>query len=277
MILSWEAIIFRLDYVSSVKSSKLNYDRIIATYSFKETSAMCGVNNCLQAHAQGFLVATSKGKATAMCDGCGKIIFNIFFDDQCKRFQKRARMNKQKVLLNKTLEQKSAIKARINTIKQEHKRANWPYRVLTDFTQPYPTDLLVALITLATDKANNTIVAGLVEKNPAQLQTIQSLQGLAIFSEDIREELIGKILKPLKDLELLTGAPDNNLSLGLYCQWVDGLEAQFTRVEYLIGEGRTFFTKVNLERLKSIPLPEVSARLVQSLCWNIDPDKITET
>ncbi|GMQ87503.1 MAG: hypothetical protein BMS9Abin08_0707 [Gammaproteobacteria bacterium] len=51
---------------------------------------------------------------------------------------------------------------------------------------------------------------------------------------------------------------------------VDSLEEQFACAEYLVEEGQAFFDVENLERPKSIPLPEVSARLVRSLRRDCD-------
>ena len=96
------------------------------------------------------------------------------------------------------------------------------------------------------------------------------MQGLGIFAADIREELIDKLLKPLLELEELAGNPDANTSLPRYCRWADNLEDQFTCAERLVEEGRAFFDKENLQRLKSIPLSEVSTRFMQSVRWQGD-------
>ncbi|MFQ5760685.1 MAG: hypothetical protein ACE5HM_06895, partial [Acidiferrobacterales bacterium] len=55
-----------------------------------------------------------------------------------------------------------------------------------------------------------------------------------------------------------------------YCRWADNLDDQFACAEQLVKEGRAFFNTENVERLKSIPLSEKSARLVRSLRWNSD-------
>ncbi len=96
------------------------------------------------------------------------------------------------------------------------------------------------------------------------------MQGLGIFAADIREELIDKILKPLIELEDLVRNPGVNTSLPRYCRWADNLEEQFACVEQLVEEGRAFFDKENLQRLKSIPLSEVSTRFMQSVRWKGD-------
>jgi hypothetical protein len=41
------------------------------------------------------------------------------------------------------------------------------------------------------------------EADPSHLEQVEQLQGLGIFAADIREELIGKTLKPLIELESL--------------------------------------------------------------------------
>jgi hypothetical protein len=84
------------------------------------------------------------------------------------------------------------------------------------------------------------------------------------------KELIDKILKPLIQLEELAGNPDANPPLTRYCQWADGLEAQFSCTEHLVEEGWAFFDTENLQRLKSIPLSEVSTRFMQSVRWKGD-------
>ncbi|MCF6261389.1 MAG: hypothetical protein L3J98_14710 [Gammaproteobacteria bacterium] len=133
-------------------------------------------------------------------------------------------------------------------------------------------DLLVALKELAMNKDDNAIIATLAENEAdiSKLEHVKQLQGLGIFAADIREELIGKILKPLKTIEELVDNYDVNTSLISQCKWADNLEEQFTCAELLVEEGRAFFDAENLERLKSIPLSEVSTRFVKSLNWDVN-------
>ncbi len=90
--------------------------------------------------------------------------------------------------------------------------------------------------------------------------------------QTFKEALIGKILKPLKQLEETAKNHDEGLnpSLTNCCQWADSLDAQFDHAEYLVEEGKAFFNIANIERLKSIPLPEESNRLIWSLRWDYD-------
>ena len=140
------------------------------------------------------------------------------------------------------------------------------------FRKTYPIDLLAALKELATNKNYNAILAAIIENeaDPTQLERVEQLRGLGIFAADIREELIDKILKPLLELEELASNPDANPSLPRYCRWADNLEEQFGCAEHLVEEGRAFFHTENLQRLKSIPLSEVSTRFMQSVRWKSD-------
>lgn len=269
---SWCDITLRACYESPAEPQQYRYVRIAGVYSFKDQSARCGVSDCLQAHSQGFLVITSDEKETNLCEACGQRFFVVNFEAQKKTLQERARIREQKIRLNTVLEHVDAINERIKELKQVPKGANWLYRVLTSFCKTYPSDLLAALKVMATNKDDNAILAALAENeaDPSQLEQVEQLQGLGIFAADIREELIGKILKPLIELEELACDPDANPSLTRYCTWADSLEEQFACTEYLVEEGRTFFDTQSLERLKSIPLPKVSAHLVRSLRWNCD-------
>ena len=268
---SWDELPHRPCYESPVEPQQYRYVRIAGVYSFKDQSARCGVSDCLQAHSQGFLVITSDGKETNLCEACGQRFFSVSFKAREKALQEQARIREQKIRLNTVLEQVDVIKERIKELKQVPYGANWLYRVLTSFCKTYPADLLAALKELAKNKDENTILAALTEDeaDPFQLEQVEQLQGLGIFAADIREELIGKILKPLMELEKLAGDPDANPSLTRYCKWADSLEEQFACADYLVAEGRAFFDRENLERLKCIPLPEVSARRVRSLHWDV--------
>jgi hypothetical protein len=194
------------------------------------------------------------------------------FNHSINVLQDLARAREQQIRLNKVLEQSAVIKGRVKELKQTPKGANWLYQMLTMFRKTYPIDLLAALKELVTNKNDSAILAAIIENeaDPSQLERVEQLQGLGIFAADIREELIDKILKPLMELEELAGNPDANPSLTRYCRWADNLEEQFACAEHLVEEGRAFFDTENLQRLKSIPLTEVSTRFMRSVRWKGD-------
>lgn len=267
---TWDDVINRPGFQSPVEPQKFRFLRIAAVYSFKEQSARCGVSDCQQAHSQGFLVITSDDKETSLCEACGQRLLGVTFSSQKKTLQDLARIGKQQLRLNKVLEQSDVIKTRVKALKQAPKGANWLYQTLTGFRKIAPAELLAALKTLAVEKEDNAILRALAEEDvdPARLEQVQQLQGLGIFAADIRVELIGKILKPLKQLEEAIEDPEENPLLASYCQWADSLEAQFACAEQLVEEGRAFFDPENLERLKSLPLSEESARFMRSVQWH---------
>ena len=267
---SWDDIINRPCYKSSSKPKKFNFIHISAFYSFKDDSARCGVSDCLKEHSRGFLVSTSDENETNLCEHCGQKFFGVSFEEQKKILQDKNTTRKQKLQLNNILE--NSIREQVNELKQASQGANWLFHVLASFRNTYPKELLIALKELATKSDENTTLSELIENecDQSQREAIEKLQGLSIFTLDIREELILKILKPLIALEKLADEPDEKTSLTRYCNWANGLDEQFAIVEELIEEGQLFFAPFNLERLKSIPLPKSKAHLVQSLDWNIN-------
>jgi hypothetical protein len=269
---TWDDILNRSGYQSPVEARQNRFLRVAAVYSFKEESARCGIRDCQQVHSRGFLVITSDEKKTNLCEACGQRLLDMTFNDSKHGLQNLARGRERQIRLNKVLEQSDVVKRRVRELKQAPRGANWLYQTLTVFRKTYPIDLLAALKELATNKNDNAIIAAIIENeiDPSQLERVEQLQGLGIFAADIREELIDKILKPLLELEKLAANPDANTSLPRYCRWADNLEEQFACAEHLVEEGRAFFDTENLQRLKSIPLSEVSTRFVQSVRWKSD-------
>ena len=272
---TWDDIVRRPDYESPVKTRTYRLLCVTAVYSFDAQSACCGAKDCLQAHSRGYLVITSSKKETTLCEACGERLLGVTFEDQDKIFQNQARARAQRIRLNTVLEQSDAVKERVKVLKQPPYGASWLYRSLTNFRKSYPPELLTALGALAVNKEDNAILTALAEEDadPFHMEQVKQLQGVGIFATDIRDVLIGNILKPLKQLEAYAESPDSNPSLAVYCRWADRLDEQFACAEFLVDEGRAFFKRANLERLKSIPLSEKSARRTRSLQW--DSDKAT--
>lgn len=269
---TWADIATRPAYSSSVDPEECRHARVTAVYSFEEQTARCGVSDCLEAHSRGFLVSISDHKETNVCEDCGQRLFSVTFANQKRSLLDQARVREQRIRLNTLLLQSDAIKGRVKELKRGRYGANWLYQSLANFRKAYPAELLAALNKLAVNKEDASILNALVEDKSGQsrLEQVMQLHGLGIFATDIREVLIENILKPLMQLEEIAGDPDPKPSLSSYCQWADSLDEQFASAEYLVEEGQVFFDSKNLERLKSIPLSENSARLVRSLQWSTD-------
>jgi hypothetical protein len=126
-------------------------------------------------------------------------VFSLTFKQQKKTSRDEARIRDQRVRLNTILQQSDAIKGRVNELKRRRHGANWLYQSLTNFRRTYPAELLAALSKLAVNQEDASILDALVENETGQspLEQIQQLQGLGIFTTDIRETLIENILKPL--------------------------------------------------------------------------------
>ncbi len=269
---TWACIATRPSYISSVDPEECRHACVTAVYSFEEQTARCGISNCLETHGQGFLVSISDHKETNVCEGCGQRLFSVTFEDQQKALQDKARVTEQRARLNTLLQQSDAIKGRVKDLKRERYGTNWLYRSLTNFRKTYPAELLATLSKLAVKKEDDGVLNALIEDKIGlgRLEQVTQLRGLGIFATDIRETLIENILKPMIQLEEIAKDVDPKQSVSRYCQWAGSLDEQFAHAEYLVKEGQAFFDSENLERLKSIPLSENSARLVRSVQWRYD-------
>jgi hypothetical protein len=256
----------RANYQSEIKPQKRFYTRVLAVYDLDTEHVSCGVSGCKNEHSQGFLVTvkTSENAETNLCEDCGKQLLEVSFEEEEKSFQNRTRINKQKTRLNGILVQNEEIKGRIKELKQLRFGANWLYKSQTNFNKAYPVELLKALQGLAENRGENTT------DTPCDEELSNSIQGLGIFLTNIRDVLIGNLLKPLKELEEIVGNPDSDSSLTNLCKWADNLENHFSKAEHLIAEGTAFFSTSNMEKLKEIPLPKKASSKTQSLLWDIN-------
>lgn len=268
---SWDDIINRPKYTSKVKSPKYHNLHISAIYSLKNDDAICGVSSCQKKHKQGFLVDILNDKETNLCEVCGEHILQTNIKKMKSVMQSSAKVRLQKIQLNTILEN-DTIKNRINALKVAPKGANWLYKVFTSYCNSYPLELIIVLKQLAKQKIDNKIQTEPTENHVdyLKIKNVEDIQGLTVFISDIRNELIGKILKPLMELQRLTEETNKNVSLTRYCKWADGLEEQFIHVEKIIKESQLFFTKWNLERIKNIPLSKESEQQIRKLSWSIE-------
>ncbi|MFV2058987.1 MAG: hypothetical protein ACC707_21210, partial [Thiohalomonadales bacterium] len=196
-------------------------------------------------------------------EACATRFLDVRYDEQKAKMKALTRTNEQMLRLNKVLMQADGIKERVKELKLAPGGANYLYESLADLRKRSPIALMSALKELATNPEDNIVLTCLADADQEQREQVEQLQGLAIFAANIREELVDKILKPLKELTALTEKKDENLSLSHYCRWADNLEDQFSRGEQLVKEGQAFFEPKNMERLKSIPLLEPGSRCVR--------------
>jgi len=269
---TWDDIVNRPTYQTSVDIQKKRSFRVKALYAFKEQIARCSANCCQKNHNRGFLVSYSGEKETNLCEECGRQLLGTSYEEQEKLFLNQETLTEQKIQLNTFLEQSENIKNRLKELKQAPYGANWLYRSLNGFRQAYPEELLAALTELANNGQGNAVLNALAENDAAtsQLEQVEQIQGLGIFNADIKETIIGNILKPLKELEAITESPEPKPSLARFCKWADRVDDHFALAETLVNEGRLFFKAENVDRLKSIPLSEKSTRLTRSLRWDCD-------
>jgi hypothetical protein len=269
---TWEDIVNRPAHQASVGAQKLRSYRVKGLYAFEEQDASCGASACQKNHNRGFLVGYSGEKETNLCEECGQRLIGTSFKEQGQVFGDQETLRQQQIRLNIFLEQNENLKNRVKELKLAPYGANWLYRSLNGFKRAYPAELLSVLRELANNTEDNATLDALAENDitALQLEHVEQLQGLGIFNADIKETLIGNILKPLKELEEIIESSEPPRSLARFCKWADKVDDHFVLAETLVDEGKLFFQSANMERLKSIPLSEKNTKLTRSLRWDCD-------
>lgn len=284
---SLEDIVNRPHYVDSVPPRKSLLLYVLAAYSFPRKIASCSISNCYQNHKKGYLVRTKKGGECSICDSCAK----RFMDPSALIPPKPTRSRSgtasstrgrsstarpaaavRQMTLDAFASESTRIKERVKVLKQMPRGANWLYQSQNHFQKAYPSALLSALKELQTGKEESSVFDLLIENNASdqQLQDVEQLEGLGIFTEDIRHFLIERVLKPLTQLDEKAKNTDTPETIGIPADWTDQVEHDLATAEKLIAEAQVFFTEENIKRLKSIPLTDKAAQTVRRLHWDCE-------
>ncbi|OMH39493.1 hypothetical protein [Motiliproteus sp. MSK22-1] len=296
-------IVSRPHYEASVPPRRSLFRYVLAAYSFPRKIACCSVSDCYQNHKKGYLVRTAESGECSICENCAK----RFMDPQALTPPKASRRRSspsassrasstgssprasrpviqsaiRHIELDTFISQSEGIKERVKELKQMSKGANWLFKSLSQFQKTYPAELFSALEELRLKKEESTVYEQLIESNATdqQLQNVEQLAGLGVFSADldIRQLLIERILKPLKELDEKAKKVESQGSIGVPVDWSDQVEGYFILAEKLIAEAQLFFSEENLERLKSIPLTPKAAQTVRTLRWDCEKGDVVKS
>ena len=289
-------IVSRPHFEASVPPRRSLFRYVLAAYSFPRKIACCSVGDCYQNHKKGYLVRTAESGECSICESCAKRFMDPLALKPPKASRSRTSASTstrgssnraspgssrpviqsaiRNIELDTFISESESIKARVKELKQMSRGANWLFKSLSQFQKVYPTELFVALNELRMKKEESEIFEQLIESNASdqQLQDVEQLEGLGIFAGDldIRQLLIERILKPLKELDDKAKKVEPQESIGVPVDWSDQVEGYFVLAEKLISEAQLFFAEENLERLKSIPLAPKAAKTVRTLRWDCD-------
>ncbi|GGK55450.1 hypothetical protein [Amphritea balenae] len=288
-IKSLEDIVNRPNYVDTLLPRKSLISYVLAAYSFPRKIACCCVSNCYQNHKKGYLVRTTKGGECSICDSCAK----RYMDPAALKPPKATRARStttastrsrspaaqtltRQMSLDDFVNLSGRIKERVKELKEMPRGANWLYQSLNNFQKASPPDLLSALKELQAEKEESSILESLIENNASdqQLEDVEQLEGLDIFTGDIRQLLIEQVLKPLQALESKAKQAGSQQAISVPIDWTEQVDHNLGAAEKLIADARVFFTEENINRLKSIPLDDKAARAVRALRWDRDKEMV---
>jgi hypothetical protein len=280
-----EDIVNRPHFEASVPPRKSLFRYVLAAYSFPRKIASCSVSDCYQNHKKGYLIHLSKVGECCICENCAKHLM----DPAALRPPKASRSRSggspatrtrasavQPVTRNMDLDtfisESTNIKQRVKALKQAPQGANWLFQSLSHFKKAYPAELISALKELQAGHEESSVFERLIEDNASdqQLQDVEQLTGLGIFVADIRQLLIERVLKPLAQLDEKAKKSGPQGSVDIPADWADQVERNLVTAETLVTEAQFFFTEENIQRLKSIPLPDKAAQAVRTLRWDCD-------
>lgn len=280
-----EDIVNRPRFEPSVPPSQSQFKTVLAAYSFPRKIASCSITDCYQNHKKGYLVRLANAGECSICENCAKRLMDPAKLIPPKVSRRRSGSTSstrprsstvQSLTRNMDLDtfvsESCLIKGRVKELKQKPQGANWLFQSLSHFQKSYPPELVAALKELQAGKEESSVFELLIENNASdqQLQDIEQLDGLGIFAADIRHLLIESVLKPLTKLDDKAKKAGSKGTVDIPVDWAEEVEHSLVTAEKLLIEAQLFFTEQNIERLKSIPLPDKAAKTVRALRWDCD-------
>lgn len=279
-------IINRPKYQDSIRPLKHLFRYVLSAYSFPRKIACCGVSNCYQNHKKGYLVRTKDDGDCCVCESCAK----KFFDASALKPPRATRSRTSSTPRSTTtraastpsstvqieietyIGESARIKERIKQLKQMPNGANWLYQSISQFQKAYPQELISALKELQRKGEESDVFNTLIENNASdqQLQDLEQLVGLSIFTQDIRKVLIEDILKPLNLLDEKAKKSGELSTIAIPIDWSNQVKKNLETAEQLIAEAQLFFKEDNMKRLSSIPIEEKASRTLRNLRWDYD-------
>lgn len=265
---SWDDVLTRPGFVTDVDPRAVTLKSIIGSYAFS-TFMPCGLSTCHTPHGRGYLVTTNDGRETNIGKDCGKKYFSVDFESMAKTFDRNLRAQERREAITAFQHQVPAIRARIRSLKEGDRGANWIHKHLTYFVDAragLPPDVLrlVDRLVKRRDGALTTsrlVTADELERMRAQGLRIQPganyveevvgrLDGIAaLFKENDLRDLLVEQMKDLDAVEVADVSAMTDSELRRVAKWTITVEPALKQAGEALEVGRRFLTRSNLDQL----------------------------
>lgn len=263
---SWDEVYETPGFVRALDPKSTSLKDIIGVYSFG-TRQPCGLKNCKQPHANGYLVTTTDGKVTNLGSVCGKGAFSVAFTSLRKIFDRDLRAKERRERLEAVKNRLPVLVARFNSLMDSARPA---YKVVTSLRGsgvPRPVSDSVKLMMRSGDGAITMSRKGTkrereiaVESGAARAdmpyyvtETVGRLVNIAALQsyDTIRKDLL-ELEPALSRLGIVDVRNLAEKELRHLDKVTGGLDARLDHLEQVVASLRGFVTRENLAQLAGV-------------------------
>lgn len=244
---------------------------IIGRYIEPE-KVICGLSNCHQPHARGYIVSTKDGQETNIGKDCGKTHFGVDFVDLSRQFDRDITEKENRDRLWSFSFQIDTLKERIHELRSCEHGADWvhnktrylvmPNKGLTEVVRVIGNMIRMRESTLQVDRqateeeiARIEVAQGRKPQRPHYIsEDVAEIVGIeAMYPEnDVRELLVKNLESRIKDFEEQNIDALCYTALISWVKWTQTVEKTMNRATEAVGYGTRLLDPANLAPFEKI-------------------------
>lgn len=265
---TYDEIIKRLAFVTSLDASKAVPEAVVGTYHFLNIDKRkCGISSCGTPHQRGFLIAMEDGRETLIGNRCGKNRFGLAFGELVKEANRLDRLARDRQEIEAAIARGPVVLAQIESYMSMPKGARWLASQQAKFRKVVPPEGQHEVSRMARRGEAILYTQRLMTENEVEIAkatgqlrpgdqgpfikdvVVATLEGLDIWNCDLRALLVDDLQLGIKRLRELDLARMSGTALRQQVAWLRDLPRKLQQVERLISAGAAFFTPENVQHL----------------------------
>jgi hypothetical protein len=267
---SWSDIESRPGFVRNLDPSQHTLRSIIGRYEIKD-EIHCGLSNCHQPHARGYIVLTKSGSETNIGKDCGKKYFGVEFETLSRKYDRDMRERENRDALVSFSFQLDDIEATVKELRESS--ADWVYkksRALKTSNDGCPDEIVNRIKAMI--RAQDNLLTRPREATEEEVDAIEVRENRQIKKPHYIDEPIGQIaglvaLYPENDLkQLLVLDLEANFKkfreedvdtmnydeLLHWRKWAYEVEGKIEKAREIIAHGQSLLDEQNLNQFLKV-------------------------
>lgn len=272
VIESWNDIEQAPGFELSIDPKQHVLKSIIGQYRFLD-SISCGLKGCKRSHLSGYLVQTEKGAVTNIGHICGKIHFNVDFEEHAKVFRRALKDHNNRLAITSFLFQADAHLSNLLDLRSATLSADWVYKssqCLVKRDRSVPDRITSQINTMVRGRSGVIVVDVEVEEEVIRAREVSTgnklprpqydqvsrgvIEGIeCLYPEnDIRTIMVVDLIENLTTLLEHEVEKMSSIDLSRWAKWCNEYDNKRERLQVSYNKGLLLLTRTNLQQLSCL-------------------------